>query len=318
MGGGTYSTETRAMYSSSVAAKSTDEIFKQNKLRQIHKDMSPMDLGIREARDSDAHPESLAIIIALDVTGSMGRIPERIVKDDLTHIMETLIGAGLKDVQLMFLAIGDHHSDSEPLQVGQFESADQELAMWLERIWIERGGGGGATESYPLAWLVGGKHTSIDCLEKRSQKGFLFTIGDEACHPTYNPVHITGEPAQIPYQTKDLLESAKEKYNVYHIHVNYTGYRNNQHVLNQWKELVGQNLLMAEDDHEISVNIANAVKDSLNLSPVIDEVTSEKKAKCPECLKTVHQKELDIFGGICEECNDNPAPATDDKPSIML
>lgn len=25
--------------------------------------------------------------------------------------------------------------------------------------------------------------------------------------------------------------------------------------------------------------------------------------KYPECLKTVHQHELDMFGGLCEECS---------------
>jgi Zn finger protein HypA/HybF involved in hydrogenase expression len=25
--------------------------------------------------------------------------------------------------------------------------------------------------------------------------------------------------------------------------------------------------------------------------------------KCPECLNTVEQDELDMFGGLCEECN---------------
>jgi hypothetical protein len=62
--------------SKSYASKSADEIFSNS----LSKDMTPMNLGIRESRDSDAHPTSLAIMVFLDKTGSMGHIPEAIVK----------------------------------------------------------------------------------------------------------------------------------------------------------------------------------------------------------------------------------------------
>lgn len=40
-------------------------------------------VGVRECRDSEEHPETTPIIIALDVTGSMGRIPHDLVKNQL-------------------------------------------------------------------------------------------------------------------------------------------------------------------------------------------------------------------------------------------
>ena len=273
MGGGSYSSETRAFYSNTVASKSTDEVFKQNVLRKIHQGMDPMNLGIRESRDSENHPESIAVIIALDVTGSMGHIPERIVKNDLTTIMETLINAGLKDIQLMFMAIGDHHSDNAPLQVGQFESADKELAMWLENTWLEGNGGHYGQESYGLAWLVGGYHTAIDCLEKRNQKGFLFTIGDEGFHNNYNVSPIVG--AGQSYSAQQLLDAAREKYHVFHIHAAYSG-GNSPNIQEPWKDLLGQHLLTANTDAEIPLRIVETISASLNLnkasqSPVIDD-----------------------------------------------
>jgi hypothetical protein len=280
MGGTVYSSISRSSYAGEAKSKTVDDIFKQNELHRIHKDMDPMGIIVRESRDSDVHPASIAVIIALDVTGSMGSIPERIVRKDLTHIMETLIEAGLPHLQIMFMAIGDHNSDSAPLQVGQFESGDQELAMWLENTWLERGGGGGSEESYPLAWLIGGRHTAIDCLEKRNQKGFLFTIGDEGFHKEYDVVHITGEPSQKPYTAIQLLDFAKEMYNVYHIHANYTSYKDNAYVLGQWRNLLGQNVLMAKDDAGIAIQIADTIKSSLRLEPVVDSDpapdTSEK------------------------------------------
>jgi len=29
----------------------------------------------------------------------------------------------------------------------------------------------------------------------------------------------------------------------------------------------------------------------------------EDKKQCPECLKWVYEEELDMFGGVCEECH---------------
>ena len=29
-----------------------------------------------------------------------------------------------------------------------------------------------------------------------------------------------------------------------------------------------------------------------------------EEIKCPECLKTTTQEELDLFGGFCEECRE--------------
>src|SRR5690606_5631209 len=80
---------------------------------------------------------------------------------------------------VLFLAIGDHETDSAPLQVGQFESGDAELDLWLTRTWLEGKGGANSGESYLLAWYFASKFTKLDSLDKRGQKGFLFTIGDE-------------------------------------------------------------------------------------------------------------------------------------------
>ena len=62
MGGGSYSSFSRTEYSNTVASKSTDEVFKQNVLRKIHQGMDPMNLGIRESRDSENHPESKSLL----------------------------------------------------------------------------------------------------------------------------------------------------------------------------------------------------------------------------------------------------------------
>jgi len=43
----------------------------------------------------------------------------------------------------------------------------------MEKIYLERGGGGNNHESYAAAWLFGATRTSIDCFEKRGKQGVI-------------------------------------------------------------------------------------------------------------------------------------------------
>lgn len=144
MGSSVYNSELRSerAFSLGYHTKTTNEIFEQNKLRRIHESMEPKKALIRESRDSETHPNSVPIIIALDVTGSMGKIPHHLVKDGLPTLMSGIIQNGIPDPQVLFLAVGDVTCDHHPLQVGQFESGDEELDMWLTRTYLEGGGGG--------------------------------------------------------------------------------------------------------------------------------------------------------------------------------
>src|SRR5678816_3404642 len=147
-----------------------------------HQTLDPRGLGIRESRDSEEHPESNAIIISLDVTGSMGRVV-RGIHGDLPRLHELLLGHRyVPHPQIMFAAVGDATCDRVPLQVGQFES-DNRMDQNLENMILEGGGGGQKTESYELMLYVAAKHTAIDCWEKRKHKGYLFIIGDEMAYP---------------------------------------------------------------------------------------------------------------------------------------
>ena len=271
MGGTSYSFDARASrsVSSGYYSKSADDIFEQNKKRVIHESMEPSKALLREARDSEVHPLSVPIILALDVTGSMGKIPHDLVKDGLPTIMQGIIQRGILDPQILFLAVGDHECDRYPLQVGQFESGDLELDTWLTRTYVEGGGGGNAGESYLLAWYYGALHTVTDAWEKRGQKGFLFTIGDEPCLESL-PANVVkglmGQKPQAAYKATDLLEMAKEKYNVFHLHVmeGSAGSRS----LPYWKNLMGQNCIQVNNHTDIPKTIAEIVTSHTNLNVI--------------------------------------------------
>lgn len=231
--------------------KSASEIFTQNSLRMAHESMNPNGITFREARDSEVHPNSVPIILGLDVTGSMGHIPHELIKEGLPKLMGGIIQGGVPDPALLFLGIGDHECDRYPLQVGQFESGDEELDMWLTRTYIESGGGGNAGESYLLAWYFAAFHTKTDAFEKRGQKGLLFTVGDEPglkTLPASAIKEIMGQGQQT-YTHLELLAEAQKRYDVYHISVLHSGQAINADV--EWKKLLGQNCLSIEDHREI-------------------------------------------------------------------
>jgi hypothetical protein len=78
MGWTSYSSDSRSDRARSLGyfTKKANDIFVQNKERKIHESMMPSKALLREARDSEVHPNTLPIIVALDVTGSMRTIPE--------------------------------------------------------------------------------------------------------------------------------------------------------------------------------------------------------------------------------------------------
>lgn len=252
MGHGEYSLNERSLRSESLGykTKSVHEIFSQSKEQRIHESMTPKGVLLRECRDSDTHQNTVPIILALDVTGSMGSIPHQLVKEGLPTLMGNLIQKGVKDASLLFLGVGDHECDRYPLQVGQFESGDAELDMWLTRTYLEGGGGGNAGESYFLAHYFAARHTDTDAFKKHGKKGFLFTVGDEpflTSIPASAIKEIMGdkETIQGSINYADILAEAQKTYNVFHIHILHSNQARESFQV--WKDLLGQNCIGLED-----------------------------------------------------------------------
>ncbi|KKN07246.1 hypothetical protein LCGC14_1069140 [marine sediment metagenome] len=239
--------------------KSAPEIFTQ---KSINNAMSPHGVKMRESRDSEEHPKSLAIVLALDVTGSMGSIPHFLVKEGLPDIMDRIIKQGEPDPQVLFLGIGDHECDTSPLQVGQFESGDELLDKWLTDIYLEGGGGGNAGESYMLAWYFAAYHTATDCFEKRKKKGYLFTIGDEPVLPEVPGRFLKtlmGDGQYENFSAASLCGKASEKYNVFHIHIHETASGSRQEVIDGWKQILADNLIVADHKEDVAKIISDTV-----------------------------------------------------------
>ena len=277
MGGGTYSYMSRMdrTEKSGVMRGSLKDNFKS---KAVTREMTTVGLDFRESRDSEEHPASVAIIVALDVTGSMGSIPDHLVKHGLPTMMDEIIKNGLADPQVLFMGIGDHECDRSPLQVGQFESSDELLDKWLMDTYLEGGGGGNRGESYMLAWYFAANHTKIDCLEKRGEKGFLFTIGDE---PVLDSVPgtalevIMGKGSQYGklYTSAELLKAARESYHVYHIHISETHSGNRKDVQDEWKQIMGDNCIVVQSSDHVSGIISSIVSGSGDSDTSKEDVT---------------------------------------------
>ena len=205
---------------------------------------------MRECCDSAEHPATRPVILALDVTGSMGGALLR-TASALNVIMTDVLDK-YKDVEFMVMGIGDLVYDRAPIQISQFES-DIRVAEHLDRIWFERGGGGNACESYTAAWYMGLHHTKLDCW-KRGQKGVIITLGDEPLNP-YLPGgrlrDLTGDPLQEDVDTVRLYTEATEKFDTYHIAIDdrevcYSRYRDR--IANSFGQLLGPQLRVATLD----------------------------------------------------------------------
>jgi len=261
MGGGHYSFESRTTRAETLGytTKSAHQIFEQ---RSINNAMDPCGVDVRECRDSDDHPETIPVIIALDVTGSMGSIPHHLVKEGLPTLMSSVIQRGAVDAQILFLAVGDHECDRSPLQAGQFESSDELLDHWLTNVFLEGGGGANGGESYLLPWYFAAYHTATDAWEKRRKKGFLFTIGDEPNLKNVSAAQlrqIMGTGQYQDFSDVELLEKAREKYHVIHLHIAQTSSGRRQYVMDDWKQLMHDDCVIVDDYKDLPKIIADKV-----------------------------------------------------------
>ena len=256
MGYGNYS---RAAHEALLAGRvnsSAGEVFTQ---RSCHALMNPQGLKIRESRDGPGHPNSLGIAFALDVTGSMGDIPDLLARKELPTFMKLLEECGIADPQLMFMAIGDANSDNAPLQVGQFESTAELMDQWLTRSFLEGGGGGSGEESYELAFYMAAQHTDMDCWNKRKKRGYLFITGDEKPYPAVSRVQVgalLGEHLDADIPIKEVIAAAAETFHLFFL---IPDLERKKRCEPTWRDLLGDRVICMESPQDTCATAAAIV-----------------------------------------------------------
>jgi hypothetical protein len=227
----------------------------------VHPSLDPYGVPVRESRDSAEHPQSLAIAVLFDVTGSMRGVP-RALQAKLPQLLGLLLRKGYAaHPQILFGAIGDATCDRAPLQVGQFES-DNRMDDDLGRILLEGGGGGQKTESYELALYFMARHTVADCHQKRGKRGYLFLIGDEMAYQrvkAHETRAIIGDGLQADVPLASLMAEVTRTWDTYYILPAGASYVGDTEVLGFWRGLLGQNVIELADTDAVCETIALTV-----------------------------------------------------------
>lgn len=281
MGCGSFTTSAYACYNSSLgreydtttlraSVKSVQEAYKQTRL---HPSLNPRGV-IRECVNNEEHPNTIPVILALDVTGSMGNACKE-VAEALGIIMVDLYKK-FKDIEICIMGIGDLAYDDAPIQISQFES-DIRIAEALDKVWMEHGGGGNTYESYTAAWYMGLRHTKLDC-HKQGRKGIIITMGDEALNP-YLPQEeleaVTGDHLQDDVETPDLYEEASKKFDIFHIAVDdkSSSYKYHADSINFTFGDLLKDRLKISSINNLSQTICDCVSESIQGTPVSGETT---------------------------------------------
>ncbi|PWU24119.1 hypothetical protein C5B42_00585, partial [Candidatus Cerribacteria bacterium 'Amazon FNV 2010 28 9'] len=214
---------------------------------------------------------SEALIVGLDVTGSMGEVVEGLHKN-LPALMRTLHAIrGLQDMQILFMAVGDARHDQVPFQISQFES-DNRIDDCLAATVIEGGGGSFGQESYEIALYAAARLTSIDCFEKRKKKGYLFLIGDELPYAYVSSsaiARIFGHRAGQDIPFEEILTEAQEKYEVFFIIPVGSSGAGRPDIREFWQKALGtQHVITLSKPELLASTIAGAVRTNVVISAI--------------------------------------------------
>lgn len=283
MGGGTWTTTaytnyvstTRGITADSITVSSVNQFYNA---RSIDPDLNPNGVKFRECCDSEEHPNTIPVILGLDVTGSMGSACAAVARQ-LDKIITGLY-EDVKDVEFMVMGIGDFAYDNAPLQVSQFES-DVRICDQLGKIWFEQGGGGNSFESYTAAWYFALNHTKLDCWN-RGNKGIIITLGDEPLNP-YLPgkefKRIFGYDGQN-IDTIDLYKQVIEKFDVYHIIITdpeSSGLRYLDRDKKSWGSLLDGQHLFVKNSNELPEIIHDIVTSHVDSTENMNVVISTEE-----------------------------------------
>lgn len=269
MGYGNYSNEAHEALLRGRAQVPTQQVFQQ---KNCHPLMNPKGVRVRESRDSVEHPDSLGVVFALDVTGSMGTIPKLLATELLPKFMKVLTDCKVKDPQLLFMAVGDATSDNAPLQAGQFESTAELMDQWLTWSYLEGGGGGTGQETYELGLYFLAQHTEMDCWVKRKKKGYLFMTGDELPYPILSKhmvEGIVGDRLDDDLKVEEIVAELQKTFVPFFV---IPDLERRKKCERRWRELLGDHVLVMESPQDICFVAAGAISLYEGMVKDVDEL----------------------------------------------
>lgn len=250
MGGGSWDSDRYTSDKKTRASRGVDD-FAYTKTAAarttVHPNLDPRRInkkpaGILESCDSKEHPESNAVFVSFDVTGSnIARAVDAQAK--LPNLM-TLLQKYLPDPQVLVAANDDYNYEPDRcIQISEFES-DNRIDEHIRNITLVGVGGGNDGESYNLMMYGAARKTKLDCLDKRGRKGYYFMYADEPIHgvqmkpfvQAHEVAHVYGDKLQKDIPVAEIIEELKQKYHVFVIWPD-GGYK---HAREQYVKLFGE------------------------------------------------------------------------------
>lgn len=281
MGSGVFNSSVYASYSTRTGGSydySTGRVKgKELKATHLSSGLDPRNFEIRECANSDEHPNTIPVILALDVTGSMGDACTETLS--ALGVIVTNLYEKFQDIEFCIMGIGDLECDDAPVQMSQFES-DVRIASALDQIYREQGGGGNGYESYTAAWYMGLKRTKLDAFDKQGRKGIIITMGDEPLNPILykdQVNHFVNTHEEADITTEALFRDASEKFNIYHIAVDspdsmFRYYE--KRIDKTFKPLLGNNYKVSTIDN-LAKTIEQCISDAIENQGVEVESSSD-------------------------------------------
>jgi hypothetical protein len=273
-----------------------------------HVSRSYGDAKAKKVKASDLVPVSIKtnssapLVILCDITGSMGDWPATIFSKLPYLELEGQEYLG-KEMEISFGAVGDAVSgDDYPLQARKFIKGTA-LKDELGKLVIEKGGGGGARETYELAALYYARNVSMP----KAIRPICIIIGDEGFYDT-----IGKDDARVFAKTnidnrmrsKDVFEELMRKYSVYLVRKHYgenpeDGKMSGQNktIHTQWEDMLGSDrvVILPEAERVVDVIFGILAKET-NRIGYFEEELNERQS--PKQVKTVMKSLRTVHTGL--------------------
>jgi hypothetical protein len=221
MGGGYFDKDTYTSSTRSRRASGTSDFAYSETAKEIHKNLDPMRIKKKpfkklESRDSAEHPQSNAVFVSFDVTGSNYHNAVEAQKK-LPNLMD-LLGSYITDPQVLIAANDDiNFVGKNSIQISDFES-DNRIDEHIRNVWLTGQGGGNDGESYDLILYAAATKTILDCWEKRKRKGYFFMYADEPIFTHVESDHVRtifGDDGEGKLSIAAVIKKLKEQYHVF-------------------------------------------------------------------------------------------------------
>ncbi len=221
------------------------------------------------------------VVLILDVTGSMGRLPKTFW-DKAPMVAGQIVENGyLRDPEVSLAFVGDTQSDLAPLQICDFSKV-KDLDSWLTRGWLEGNGGGQSVESYEIMAYY---YAYIAEIPKDSNPILIIT-GDEGFRDKLSGSelgkHLGGRHKNI--DASEVFADLKKKFknNVFLIHRTYTG-GDDARIVGEWEEVLGEeNVIRLPEDlavADVMLGIFALATDTRTLDEYAGDMESRGQTK---------------------------------------